>query len=141
MSRRENHLALASIQKLRERRHVGVRSTALFPNRTRLYDRHRDFERAGVVHLFADDVADLVQTPPSERHDVEDARRDLLDETGTRQILVADRLSLNWCFTRRLDVILRCSHRDDVIPRGVSAIELPRRRCSNASRRSDRPFR
>ena len=106
VSRRENHLAFATVGESRKWRDVGICSTTLLPNRTRLNDGHRNFETANGVHLFANNVAYLVQTALSERHDAEDACCDLLDKTAAGEVFVADRLGLYWCLTSRLDVKL-----------------------------------
>jgi hypothetical protein len=67
-----------------------VPAAGLLPQLGRLHQRHQQFDRAGPVHLLADDVLDLADHPQAHRQVVVDAGAEPLDQARTHHQPVAD---------------------------------------------------
>jgi len=68
-----------------------------------LEDRQDDLERAGLVHLLADDLRDLVEDAHAERQVGVESAGDLLHESGADHELVGVDFGVARVFPERLD--------------------------------------
>ena len=89
-----DEVALVPILEAQQLRPVLAPAARLLPQLRRLHHRHHQLERAGAVHLLADDALDLLQHPQAQRQPAVQPRRQAPDEPGAQHQLVADDLRL-----------------------------------------------
>ena len=82
---------------------VGLEAPRLLPQLGGLHHRHQQFDRAGGVHLFADDRLDLADHAQAHRHVAVDAGTQALDEPGAQHQPMAHDLGVGRSFFQRGD--------------------------------------
>ncbi len=80
------------------------------PELGRRQHRHEELLGADRVHLFADDLDDVLVHPPAEWEKGPDPRADLADEPAAHEQLVADRVGVRGVLPQGRDEQLRRSH-------------------------------
>ena len=85
---------LVPVLELQQGLAVGIPASGFLPQLGRLHDRHADLERAGAVHLVADDAGYLVEDAHAERHPAVKTRGEPAQEAGAEHQLVADHLGI-----------------------------------------------
>ena len=82
----------------------------LLPQLGRTEDRHRDFERARLVHFFADDLRELFDHTLHERQIDIDAGGELADIAAAQQELMGDQFGFGLILSQGRDVRLAPAH-------------------------------
>ena len=94
MRRGKHVLPLPTVQQPEEDGAVGLIPARLLPQLQRLDGGHMQLLRPGPLHLFADDLLDLAEAAPSQRHVGVDAGCELGDQPCPQRELMVDGLGL-----------------------------------------------
>ena len=85
-------------------------AAGFLPQLGRLHHGHRDFDGAGAVHLFPDDILDLLQDAQAGGQPVVEAGGQFTDHAGAQHQLVADHLGVGGSFLEGREQILAGTH-------------------------------
>ena len=108
--RLDDEVPLMTILKAQQLRTVLLPAARFLPELRRLHDRHRQFHRAGAVHLLAHDRFHLAQHAQAERQPGVDAGGEPADEARAQHQPVARDLGLGGHFLLRRDEKLGSFH-------------------------------
>ena len=108
--RSQHHVAIVTVLEAQQFRTELVPAPGLDPELGRLRDGHRDLERAGAVHLLADDALDLAQDAQAHRQPGVEAAREAPDQAGAQHQLVAHDLGVGRHFLQVLDRVRGQAH-------------------------------
>ena len=107
----EHPFALRVVAHLEEHITRGLVAPGLLPDFGRLQRGHEDFERAGAVHLLADDALDLAQRAQTERQKGVHAACEFAQQAGAEQEFVGKDLRLGGGFLQGGNEGLRPTHK------------------------------
>ena len=94
VGRAEQQFALVPVGDAQHFRAIGIVAAAFAPQIRQLQRRHQEFDGAGAVLLFANDLLDLLQDPQAQRQPGIDARRLLPHHAGAQHQAMGDDLRL-----------------------------------------------
>ena len=95
MRRSEAQQPLAAIPQAKQNIAHDRITPAFAPQLDRLHHRHQQLLSTGGIHLFADDLPDLLLCPECQREQAVHAGGELLNEAGAQHKLVADGIGIS----------------------------------------------
>ena len=96
--RAEQPFLFGAVAHVEEHVGEGLVAAGLLPDVGRLEGGHQHFERAGAVHLLADDSLDFVQRAQAQRQESVNAAGQLADEAGAQEQFVGRNLRVGGSF-------------------------------------------